>query len=97
MALILFLIPVKTEYKDRENELEETISNWSYSRRGEAFKSVKFTLKYDTTSYQADNPVLKKVNDYTYTLDNYVPTYEDTFHVFDPKIMVRNLPKISEF
>ena len=58
LALILFIVPVKSEFKVQEDELEEAISVWSYQRRSEPFKDSVFTLKFDTTSFQADNPVL---------------------------------------
>lgn len=37
LALILFIVPVKSDNKVQEEELEEAISVWSYLRRSEAF------------------------------------------------------------
>lgn len=83
LALILFLIPPKSEDKQRQNELEDSISKWSYTRKNNIFKGAKFSLKFLNKNLSLNRFILDKVEVYEYRIDHYYPTYDELFHVYD--------------
>lgn len=93
LALILFLIPPKSEDKDRQNKLEEVISEWSYTRSSELFKSSQFSYTFDDKSLGLPRFFLARTEIYKYWIDGYYPTYDETFHIYDKVSNVRHPAK----